>query len=236
MFNRTKLNIDAVLPSQIYYDPTLKRYRYKGGGKNQPIRGTFVSRSDALKLQKDYLMEAKARFLALTPRIMAGEIGVYKEAGELLKSIHMSNAVLAANGIDKLTDRDLGTIGSILKKQYYSGKGDDGKSYGLKHLFNEVRSGSVSAAQLKNRLAMYAEAGEISGSVVKQNQAYSNGLTAMRRIDSGDDAECEDCVRYAAAGWQLIGSLPIPKTQCKCRSNCRCRVIYARGEDVVLGS
>lgn len=228
-------NIDAVLPSQIYYDPSIKRYRYKGG-EGQPMRGTFISRADALKLQRDFLVDAKQKFLALTPRIMSGEIGVYKEAGELLKSIHLSNAVLAAGGFDKLTERDLGTIGSILKKQYYQGKVDDGKPFGLKHLFREVQGGGVSEAQLKNRLGMYAESGEISGSAVKQNQAYAQGLTAMKRISSEDDRECDDCTRYAAWGWQMIGSLPLPRERCKCRSNCRCRVIYARLEDVVLGN
>lgn len=229
-----RLNSDAVLPSQIYYDPTVKRYRYRGG-EGQPQRGTFISRSDALKLQNDYLKEAKARFLELTPRIKAGEIGVYREAGNLLKSIHLSNAVLAAGGYDRLTDSDLGSIGAILKKQYYAGVGDNGKPYGLKHLFREVQNGSVSEAQLRNRLNLYAESGELSGNLVKQNRAYTQGLTVMKRIDSGDDAECDDCVRYAAAGWQLIGSLPMPKQFCSCKSRCRCRVIYARLEDVVLG-
>lgn len=235
MLVATKYNVDAVLPSQIYYDPATKRYRYSGG-EGQPIRGTFISRKDALLLQNNHLKEVKARFLALAPRIMAGEIGVYKEAGELLKKIHLSNAVLSAGGIDKLTQSDLGTIGALLKKQYYSGKGENGKPYGLKHLFNEVQSGSVSIAQLKNRLGMYAEAGEISGNIVKQNRAYAQGLTAMKRISSEDDRECEDCRRYAASGWQLIGSLPIPRVACRCRSNCRCRVIYARLEDVVLNT
>lgn len=228
------LSQDAVLPSQIYYDPTVKRFRYSGG-EGQPQRGTFVSRKDSLKLQSDHLKEAKKRFIELTPRIIAGEIGVYKEAGRLLKSIHMSNAVLAAGGIDRITDSDLGTIGSILKKQYYSGRGQDGKPYGLKHLFKDVEAGRVSEAQLRNRLRMYIEAGELSGNVVLQNKAVEQGLTAMKRIDSGDDAECDDCARYAAVGWSLIGSLPLPKVDCKCRSNCRCRVIYARVEDIVLG-
>jgi hypothetical protein len=225
------VNKDA-LPSEIFYDRSVRRYRYTGG-EGQPQRGTFVSRTDVLKLQENYLSDLKSRFIQLSPRIKSGEIGVYKEAGFLLKEIHMSNAIIAAGGIDKLSNSDLGSIGNILKKQYYAGKGD--KPFGLKHLFKEVSMGKVSDAQLQNRLRMYAEAGELSGSIVRQNIAINQGLKYMMRIDSGDDVECDDCIRYARAGWQPIGSLPMPKVDCRCRSNCRCRVVYGSYEQTLNG-
>lgn len=222
-----KLIIDA-LANNIYYDYQSKRYRYKGENKpGEPITGSFVSRGNVIKLQRDYLEKSIKQFVELTPRIKAGEIGVYKDAGELLKRIHVSHAIIEAGGIDKLTNSDLGTIGNILKQQYYAGKGKDGKPFGLKHMFKDVQlDPSYSEAKIEQRLKMYALSGEISGSIIKQNKAASEGKTYMKRI-LGNAEHCPDCINYASLGWQLTGTLPMPKVACRCGSNCKCSVIYS---------
>lgn len=222
-----KFNWDA-LPSEIYYDYKVKRFRFSGGSPASPQRGTFISRADAIELQRNYLSRITREFVSLAPRIISGEIGVYKEAGELLKKIHLSNTIIEAGGIDRLTQSQLGTIGNILKKQYYAGKDDEtGKSYGLKHLFKEVAATpDYSKSMLTNRLTMYAESGKISGSTVKQSIELLNGKTEMKRILGATDAHCEDCLRYASASYQPIGVLPLPKTACRCRTRCLCTVVY----------
>ena len=221
------LIIDA-LATSITYDPKTKRYRYKGSNKRgEPITGSFVSRAEVIKLQKQYLQEVTNKFIALAPRIKAGEIGVYKESAELLKKIHVSNAIIAANGIDNLTNSQLGVIGNTLKQQYYAGKDKaTGKPFGLKHLFKDVQNDpNYSIDKLGQRLEMYALSGEISGSQVKQSMALQQGLTEMRRI-LGEAEHCPDCLNYSSLGWQPIGSLPYPKTECRCRSNCKCSIEY----------
>jgi hypothetical protein len=216
------------LADGIKYDQSARRYRYQGENKpGEPITGSFVSRDAAVKLQSNYLEKLKTELVSLSPRISRGEIGSYKDAATILKKIHVSEGIIAAQGIDRLTNSDLGKIGQILKNQYYQGKDrDTGKPFGLKHLFKEVASGSVSEAQLSNRLSMYAESGKITRETVRQGRAIESGYTEMLRIDSGDDAECGDCAEYAAAGWRPIGELPLPKTDCICRTRCRCRVEY----------
>lgn len=50
------------------------------------------------------------------------------------------------------------------------------------------------------------------------------GGEEVRRI-LGNAEHCEDCIRYAAMGWQPNdGTLPPPGSQSRCGSFCRCRM------------
>lgn len=217
------------LADNITYDVETKRYRYKGNNKpGEPITGSFVSRDSVLKLQKDYLDKVTQKFIDLAPKIKAGEIGAYKEAAELLKRIHVSQGIIAANGIDNLTNSQLGTIGGILKQQYNAGKDPvTGKPYGLKRLFKEIQlDPNYSEAKLKQRLQLYAQSGEITRETVRQSIQAQKGLTEMKRVLGVTDNHCPECVEYASREWTIIGGLPLPKTRCSCRANCLCSIIY----------
>lgn len=52
------------------------------------------------------------------------------------------------------------------------------------------------------------------------------GSVEVRRIARRDKKVCRDCLDYEAAGWQPIGSLPVPGTRCRCLDRCRCRLEY----------
>lgn len=220
------INLDAVLPSEIYYDKVTKRYRYSGGD-GKPIRGTFISRQDTISLQKKHLNKLSNDLLKLTTDILSGKIGAYKDASEILKKIHLSNAVIKAGGIDRVSQNTIGSIGNILRNQYYRGTDDKGKPFGLKHLFKEAIDKPLSEKMLKYRLEMYIKSGEISGHIAAQNLAKDEGKTEVRRILYPGE-NCPDCIRYASLGWnRLIDKiLPYPKTMCICRANCNCDMIY----------
>lgn len=48
------------------------------------------------------------------------------------------------------------------------------------------------------------------------------GAREMRRVARRDRRTCRDCIEYDSAGWQPIGSLPVPGTRCRCHDRCRC--------------
>lgn len=52
------------------------------------------------------------------------------------------------------------------------------------------------------------------------------GYRQMRRLTAGDERVCPDCEQMAQAGWQPIGSLPMPGRECQCYDRCRCRIEY----------
>lgn len=57
---------------------------------------------------------------------------------------------------------------------------------------------------------------------LKQEQ----GFREMIRYSRLDKKCCEDCIGYAAQGWQPIGILPVPGQRCRCNDNCRCWTDY----------
>lgn len=216
LFHLSEINQDA-LADDVFFDRASRRYKYKDSNQ-------FASREAVINLQKKYLAKKEREFVALSSRIQAGEIGVYKDLANTLKQIHISNAIIEKGGIDRLTQSDLGVIGNILKKQYYAGKDEiTGKEYGLKHLLREAPG--LSEARLKQRLELYVESGKISGSLLRRNDAILNGLTYAQRFLNPAD-HCPSCIYYASLGRQLIEFLPLPKTRCECRSNCKCTIEY----------
>lgn len=56
----------------------------------------------------------------------------------------------------------------------------------------------------------------------KEEQGYKE----MRRVPLVDGRVCPDCTTYGNAGWQPIGTLPMPGRQCQCYDYCRCRMEY----------
>jgi len=58
--------------------------------------------------------------------------------------------------------------------------------------------------------------------MTRQDQGYKE----MRRVGPQDRRTCKDCTHYHEAGWQPIGSLPMPGRGCTCFDNCRCSIEY----------
>lgn len=217
ILNTKTFNVDA-LATELKYDQTVKRYRYIESGK-------FVSREAAINLQKDYLAVQTEKLIGLAAKIKAGEPGISREVGETLKRIHVSNAIIAADGIDNLSQSDLSKVGNILKQQYNLGRDKEtGDRFGIKFLLQE--STDQSEKMIAHRLNLFAKSGELSGSVIKESKALDKGLTMERRTLGATDHNCPECVEYAARGWLTIGQLPKPKTACSCLSNCLCTLSY----------
>lgn len=163
--------------------------------------------------------------ISYADKIKNQEIGVYKDVALIIKRLHLMKAIDAVGGKENLTLSDLGIIGNILKKQYYQGKDEQtGKKFGLKHLFKEAKDQSI--PQIVNRLKMYVSMADLTASTLIQKRVIIEGKTEMKRILSSYDRACPDCVAYSLMGWQKIGLLPLPKTKCQCRANCRCVIEY----------
>jgi hypothetical protein len=78
--------------------------------------------------------------------------------------------------------------------------------------------------RIGSRSALYAGAGILAFGL-EFHERYGRQYREMRReIASGHP--CDDCLGYAAEGWQPVGALPMPTQECVCKSNCRCVVFY----------
>lgn len=71
------------------------------------------------------------------------------------------------------------------------------------------------------RAALYAAAGWSLVQAFKAIKARLFGYTEERRV-LGIADHCPDCLRYAAMGWQPIGTLPVIGAGSVCRTHCHC--------------
>ena len=222
-----EFNLDGVIPN-VNFDSRVKRYRYIDTGQ-------FLSKEAALSITKRFIEREKNNLIGLADRLESGEIDLVQfqiKATEHLKHIHVSQAVLGADGSHHLTSNDFLWIGRNLKKQYYSGIGEDGKRYGIKNLSIEIDNGTVSPARLRQRLAMYADSGQAAYWQMKRTRATDTPYE-VRVLDPGA-RHCDNCIEYAARGPQPIGELPLPSVACACKTRCRCSLLQISFEEAVV--
>jgi|GEM_PF-1204110 len=202
------------------------RLRYSSGAG----RGQYAPRSATLALEARSIALAKAELQALGDRVSSGRLSLrdfQQEAGELLRQIHCSSAIVGRGGLDRMTSEDFLAIGRLLKVQYYDGKdAETDRRFGLKHLAAELKAGTVSPTMLSYRLGLYADSGKISFYEMERRSRQDEGKTEARRLLANADRSCPECTAYARMGWGAIDQAVLPTQKCSCRVRCRCQLEY----------
>lgn len=91
----------------------------------------------------------------------------------------------------------------------------------LRQFAQDVAAGSLSAAQIAARSALYSNHAQVSFWAARDAGQKQQGFTQERRV-LGLAEHCPDCVGYASRGWVPIGTLPSPGDGSVCRANCKC--------------
>lgn len=203
-----------------FFDKKVGRFRYKDSKK-------FAPRTAVLNLTRANIGARSQELIDLGDRLSNGDINLLTfqlEAAKLVKRIHVQSAILGHNGIDAMTDADWLRVARTLKTQYYDGKDPEtGKRFGLKHLADDIRNGKVTPAQLRNRLRLYAQAGNSSYWAAYQASEKKLKPYGIRAL--GDSEHCADCMGYAALLPQPIEQVVLPGTKCRCKVACKCSIL-----------
>lgn len=191
------------------YDPKTLRYRND--------KGKFVPEKTVIEVANKYLANNRKLALDLAERLVSHDVTVPEwetAIAKLLKDAHLTAYSLGRPG--ELSSSDYGRVGSQLKFQYRK----------LRNFSDEIISGKLSEAQIKNRTMLYF--GKISESYWSGRRAINrvNGAMWERRHLGGVD-HCSPCLIYRGMGWQPIGTLPLPTNLCDCQSNCRCYMEFS---------
>lgn len=194
------------------FDRSAGRYR-------DTTRGQFVSRSRILSLVDAQIHSAEQRLGDLVTALHEQRIApaIFQEQMRTeLRRLHLQNAALGAGGFDNLTQRDYGRAGQMLRGDYQR----------LTNLAQGVANGTVSLPQALNRVRGYvgtARSNFLHAEREAATQAAAlRGVRLEERRRLGAAEHCDDCVRYAALGWQPLGTLPVPGEASVCNRNCRC--------------
>lgn len=197
-------------------------YTWDSAAARYRDRGKFVS--------ADTVVATSRASIAATGDIAGGLAGQYK-GGSLavkefttvmrqeIKDEYIRQYVLARGGLEQMTPSGWGEIGAMLKEQY---KYLDGFAKDLPDLSEDA---IAARAKMYINSANQA-AGKGAAAAVKASGEFTEEHWDLGTVEN----HCDDCLGYAAQGWQPIGTFPTPSDgTTKCKSNCDCTKSYRAG-------
>jgi hypothetical protein len=221
------LEIDASVIPEISWNPSTKRYYFEEHGKKKAIPAKAVE-----KLTELHITDSSNKLTKLANELIDGKISLLSwqiASKQTLKELHLANMLLARGGKKNIRTNDYLAVGRILKVEYryfqqfakdiqrgYSTNAEGVKTY-------------MTKARLLDRVKKYALSSKVSFEKGIEINMSETGFTHCRRY-LNSRIPCPTCPEYAHMGLQLIGKLPLPKTQCVCGSRCRCSIKYFKGK------
>jgi hypothetical protein len=190
-----------------------QQYHYLNGDK----KGQFVAKSKVREIVAGYINEYKQDFETLTTFLAEGRITLNEwetKTAKIIKEITIATLKVAKPDANS---QDYGTVGAQLKKQYLY----------LRNFSREIAQGQLSAAQINARANQYLHSVWTFYNSQTRDSHKQAGYNWERRLQQSKHP-CKQCPKYAALGWQIIGTLPKIGEQCDCKQNCRCYFDFSR--------
>ena len=210
-----ELLIDLVRQKGYYWDGKKAQYISKWNG--QAVKHSTVL-AHIEKYNLDYVGQNIDR---LTQNFIDGKMDMptwEKRMALELKHAHVINLQIGKGGQNNVTFSDYGKIGARLKFQYKR----------LTLFAQQIATGAprkMSIGQIKYRATLYANSVRSSYFTGLTQAKIEAGFTKERRITTSEKP-CDVCSSLEAQGFQPIGSLPDPGTQCLGLTNCHCHKDY----------
>lgn len=190
------------------WDRSQARYRSSATGK-------FVSRKDILGLMERQINSSEQRLTDLTTALHEKRISpaIWQEQMRTeLRRLHTTNAALGAGGFDRMTFKEWGRTGGLLRNDYQR----------LTNLANDIVAGKASLPQALSRVAGYAGNARVNFFEAERDAMRATGKQYEERRRLGASEHCIDCVDYYRQSWQPLGVLPVPGQGSVCGTKCRC--------------
>ena len=142
-----------------------------------------------------------------------------------IKEEYIRQYLLGRGGLEQMTPSDWGSIGGMLKEQY---------SY-LSGFYQEIAAGNLSEAQIAMRSNMYTNSAREAFERAQAKVAAAAGMDEVIWEVSAGVENCEDCLAFAAMGWQPVSEDPYNGAypgsgDTQCLTNCQCFETYRKSE------
>lgn len=204
------------------YNPRTLRYRDNRSGK-------FVKASTVKRATFAVVKASRAEMRRLSNEMIARrlDLGEWQErfAAEV-KNLHTSLAMAGAGGMANMTPSDWGRVGQRLRFEYSR----------LAEFAVQLKNRQFTPGQVRARVDMYCNAGQISFEGSRRAGAETAGMTEERNLLGPNENHChtdpkrpqrEGCENLSLLGWVLLGTLPAVGSRV-CISNCKCTLQFRR--------
>ena len=184
----------------------------------------FVKRSEVLAHINRQNTQSKAFMQTQAQKLINRDITLGTFQRRMVAEIKRSNvrmALLAAGGKDGAGQRELGSVGAIVRQEYRF----------LRGFVRAISRGELTPERIIWRAGLYGRSSSESFFASEKINRVRNTpdnliAIATRRLDSAA-AHCEDCPNYDTNGqWRLAEDVVEPTRRCACMHSCRCSIRY----------
>jgi hypothetical protein len=204
----------------VVYDSSAGQYRGDDG--------RFVARSRVLEIVEGETLALQSKLQRHVKKAIRGQIDAATLARDLsqdLKIHSIQMAAMAKGGIKRLTFSDYGKIG----------KAQQERNKRIRTLIDGLIAGTVSEKQALQRAAQYAGTIKQIYSVVEHSEQTQYYNQAKRLLTPGVE-HCQECINLQTFGWINASEVVPIGSQCSCRQNCKCVIMYRNFSQAVLAS
>ena len=194
-------------------EPTFT-FDYKTRQFRDEATGRFVSRADLRRRVDVYVDNVRARVKQAGERLRDGRLTLPQwqlEMESIIKRGHTASGAIGSGGWKQATSADWGRIGARVKSEY---------GY-LQNFAIDIENGLPLDGRFLNRAQQYGQAVCQSYESQIRKLDLASGPMEERRLLHAEHS-CNECISYAARGWQPGGELPDIGAACSCKSSCRC--------------
>jgi hypothetical protein len=196
-----------------------------------------------------FVLAAEDQARSTTALLTSGRLDLSEWQGQmvdLVKRVQVGVAAVARGGTARLPASELATTSTNIPPDptAVSSTGDlvlyqaDRLQRFAQQI--EMRHPSADTAEkIENRAALYPRTAVTQYEHVRQREAIAVGITEELNVlgvaehcYSTQDELVLGCKNCTDAGWQPVGTLPMPGLR-KCRVNCRCSMLYRRDGEII---
>jgi len=207
----------------IFWDSETKQYVER----EEPARSGPIDWREIRALSDQSLSSTTTAALDFTDRMLEGDVDAstwYEYMRTEIKDEHIRQYVLARGGRDRMSQQDWGSVGGMIGSQY---------SPYLRDFYAQVLAGDVVDGQVRVRVQMYINAAREAYERAFARNAEQAGYTQEKWV-LGIAEHCDDCVDFAAEGWQDFDHFPYPGEGATiCLTNCQCHKEYRNDQGEV---
>jgi len=191
------------------YVPALHAYRNLATGRT-------VARAKIVELLDAQVQARGDRLARLTLDYKDGVLDASTWLATMrdeLRRAALENLAIGSGGHDRVSQAGYGRVGQSLREDYRR----------LIAFADGIADGSLSEAQILNRIALYM--GNARTQYWKAQVEFAHpkpGMVLQSRRILHPAEHCPSCVMYSRAGWQPYGRLPVPGTMSECLTHCKC--------------
>jgi hypothetical protein len=190
----------------IEWDARSQRFRFKDTKR-------FASAQQVRSLLNTAIASRRSIVRELGDQLESGAIDLPAwtlAMGRELKMLHSWSWLLGVGGYPQMRDRDIARLSQKLVKEFE-----------FLHGFGRDISEGMSSAMFRSRVELYLDNTTSSYHESRELSHDFQGYKWERRHRTLSES-CRQCIEYEGRGWQKLGTLPTPGSQCDCRARCGC--------------